>query len=819
MAASASPPGSVATPLRVLVALLGLLVPLHLPFTVPELGTEKTLGWWSTPWGGGNGPGLQVTQTTWYARTSGLAPGDRVLRVEGRPATEEVVSEVLDRTSVGERVEMEVSRGGRAMTVHVSVVRSSVSYVGYWWYRLALVLGAWVVGMALVVWHGRSPPAFVLGTAFLLVAPVIVTVAVPLHSAAMRFVNSVWQHQATSYRFLFPALLGHFVVLQRPLRAPEALRKRGLWLGVYGIALVALALSTDFFRDPLAWTRPGTARLLRTTAGLAFEVAAVAAALLLLRYHRLGASTLRWLTHSLVLYLLVGVLISMLILTPGSSPVFIDSVRQLKTLALLLLVVTAALYCLSLRDGEPSDWALRGRLSTTASMALTALFGFAVAAAAAVVHSKEPALGEMEVLLFFTIFVAAIGFSPVLRWAREMVDRQILARWIDLEARVGEFTDRLGTELEPVRIAERVSREVPGLLGVEEAELVLSRELADGWRLADAEPGLRLEPEAALRAGLDAAPDPRRVAAPLRRPDGEPIGVLRLRHRPDATALDPPERRALSTLVRGVESSLRSAEAYLRLRDAQGELADAERVASLGALAGGLAHEIKNPLMGLKLGLHLLAKDGGDTERLRRISSDVRRIDDLVTGLLRFTHDDFRDEAGPVDLPELVRACLADVRPLAEDRGTTLVESYPEEPAVVHASRTQLRLVVGNLVKNALDAVNDGGMVEVGVRRGPGAVELRVADDGPGIPRALRDRIFELAFSTKPGGSGLGLALAKREAERLGGSIEVDSGPDGGTTLRVRLPAAASPPCTARPHRATPPAAPLPQNPRPPSEA
>jgi signal transduction histidine kinase len=794
MAVSARTQGTVPPPLRVLVALLGLLVPLHLPFTVPELGTEKTLGWWSTGWGG-DGAGLLVTQTTWYVRTSGLAPGDRVLSVDGRPASKAVVQEVLRTAPVGDSVELVVHRGGRVLTLHVNVLRSSVSYVGYWWFRLALVLGAWLVGMALVVWQGRWPPAFVLGTALLLVSPVIVTVAVPLQGGLARFVNSVWQHQATAYRFLFPALLAHFAVLQ-PSPGPRTRPpRRWVWAAAYGAALVALALSTELFRDPLAWTRPGPARVLRTVAGLGFEVAAVATALLLLRGHRPGASTLRWLLHSLVLYLLVGVLISLLILAPGTSPAFLDSVRQLKTLGLLLLVVTAAIYCLSLRDGEPSDWALRGRLSTTASMALTALFGFAVAAAAAVVHARERALGEMmEVLLFLTIFVAAIAFSPVLRWAREMVDRQMLARWADLEARVGKLSDGLGSELEPARIAERVSRELPGLLGLAEAELVLSRELVAGWGLADEDRRLHLECAGAVRAELAAAPDPLRPVAPIRRPDGEPIGVLRLRMRPGAPALEPPEQRALASLVRGLESSLRSAEAYLRLRHAQGELADAERVASLGALAGGLAHEIKNPLMGLKLGLHLLAKDGGNPERLHRIASDVRRIDDLVTGLLRFTHDDFREEVAPVDVPELVRGCVREMRPLAEDRTTEIRESYPEGGAVVRASGTQLRLVVGNLVKNALDAVREDGAVDVSVLRSPSAVEIRVEDNGPGIPRELRERIFDLAFSTKPGGSGIGLALARRETERMGGRIEVETEPGDGTTLRVLLPPASAGP-------------------------
>jgi signal transduction histidine kinase len=241
-----------------------------------------------------------------------------------------------------------------------------------------------------------------------------------------------------------------------------------------------------------------------------------------------------------------------------------------------------------------------------------------------------------------------------------------------------------------------------------------------------------------------------------------------------------------------VAAALRISEGYLRLRQARSELADAERVADLGALAGGLAHEIKNPLLGLKLGIHLLRRESAQGDRLDRIADDVRRIDDLVTGLLRFTHDEMREDAAEaLDLVAVVRDCVRELRPIAEDRETEVVEDYPLAPACVQGGRTQLRMVVSNLVRNAIDAAGESGVVQVAVEESPSSVSICVSDDGPGIPSHLRERIFDLAFSTKPGGSGIGLALARREAERMGGSIAVDEVPSGGTRFVVRLPAAA----------------------------
>jgi Signal transduction histidine kinase len=186
------------------------------------------------------------------------------------------------------------------------------------------------------------------------------------------------------------------------------------------------------------------------------------------------------------------------------------------------------------------------------------------------------------------------------------------------------------------------------------------------------------------------------------------------------------------------------------------------------------------------MGLHLLARDGAD-DKLQRIDSDVRRIDDLVSGLLRFTHEREGEARELIDVRSLVQACMSDVQPRAEDRGTVLVAYFPDEDVFTIGGQRQLRLIVSNLLVNAVDAVGDGGVIEVNVALRSDDIELTVTDSGPGIPFGERDRIFDLSFSTKPNGTGLGLALARRETERLGGTIEANANGHG-TVLRVVLP-------------------------------
>jgi signal transduction histidine kinase len=776
--------------IRVTLVLLGLLMPLYLPFAIPSQH-DGTVGWTGTPMGTASGDSarLLVTRTTWWAHAAGMLPGDVVLSVNGQPATLDAVARNHVLASPVGALRLLVARDGKEIALHVPVVVSPPSYISYLWYRFVLALTAWCVGMTLVVWRGDRPDALVLGAAMLLLAPVTLAVSLavtlPGQGLVLEAANALWHLEAGAYRLFFPTLLLHFLVLNT--ERPALLRSRVLWLGIYLALLAVLFVVTDFFRDPQAWRTPGTGQAVRTAAGLIVELLAAAGALMALRRIGVQRDSLRWLAFTALLFLLSGIPLSAAVLAPGAPPMVVDFIRQGKSLILMLLVAMAGLHIFTRGNDDSGQWDFRSRLASSASVLLTGLYGFAVAGAAALAHSLESRLGGVEGLLFSTVFLAGILFSPVLRWAREMVDRQMFARWAELEVRALAFVDRISAELALDRIVEGVSRELPPLLEVSSARLVLAEELIGVWGHFDPVK-LHCEPRARLAEQVAQGRDGDDVLVPVYRPNGEILALLRFGRRLHRLDFEPPEYAILRTLAQGVAAALRNAEAYLTLRRAQQELDDAERVASMGALASGLAHEIKNPLASLQMGLYLLEREHVDPTKLSRIRRDARRIDDLVSGLLHYTQEGRVEASQTLDLRSMAEACVAEVRELAEDRGASIVERYPSDSAMCVGGRGQLRIVISNLLVNAIESVPEGGTVHVGLQLFDSVAELTVRDDGPGVPPELLERIFQLNFSTKPGGSGLGLALARRETERMGGRIDISSETGTGTLLRVTLP-------------------------------
>jgi signal transduction histidine kinase len=222
------------------------------------------------------------------------------------------------------------------------------------------------------------------------------------------------------------------------------------------------------------------------------------------------------------------------------------------------------------------------------------------------------------------------------------------------------------------------------------------------------------------------------------------------------------------------------------LKEQQEKLVQAEKLASLGRLAAGVAHELNNPLQ-VMLGYISLDRHrvrGEIGKHLAAVEREAIRCQEIVEGLLQLSRPAIPIVVEPVDLREVAEEVASALRmALGEPQPTIVVEG--EGTAL--GTRGKLRQVVFNLAKNAAEAAGGTGRVRIEVVSLDSVVRVVVSDTGGGIPAALRARIFEPFFTTKPTGTGLGLPMARAIANALGGDVEVgrDETSDAHFTLRV----------------------------------
>ncbi len=257
------------------------------------------------------------------------------------------------------------------------------------------------------------------------------------------------------------------------------------------------------------------------------------------------------------------------------------------------------------------------------------------------------------------------------------------------------------------------------------------------------------------------------------------------------------------------------ADANDRLREAQGKLVQAAKMASLGELVAGIAHEINNPLAFIlahqgtveRLLAQLAelpglaaepaaAKLNRSRERIAAMSLGLRRIQNLVLNLRKFSRLD-ESEQQSVDVPDSIDTVLA---LLTHKLGTGITVSRRyDAPRELLCQPALLNQVIMNIVGNAADALNAQGFGDAAPREGriditttaaDGVYAIAIGDNGPGVPDGLRERVFEPFFTTKPVGSGtgLGLAIAYTVVQAHGGTIAIDDVPDGGARFTVSVP-------------------------------
>ncbi len=224
------------------------------------------------------------------------------------------------------------------------------------------------------------------------------------------------------------------------------------------------------------------------------------------------------------------------------------------------------------------------------------------------------------------------------------------------------------------------------------------------------------------------------------------------------------------------------------------QLMQSGKLASIGELAAGVAHEINNPLFAILGLVEFLIEDSPpeskQRERLEVIQSTGVEIRDIVRSLLDFARER-SDERGTVSLTEVVRQTVELFRRTSAAKQLEIVERYPDEPMLVDASANQLKQIFINLLSNARQAMPGGGTVVVEIACRGDQVVARICDDGPGIPEETLARIFEPFYTTKRGvgGTGLGLSVSLGLAQSHGGTLTAESQPGEGTEFLLSLPA------------------------------
>jgi len=226
----------------------------------------------------------------------------------------------------------------------------------------------------------------------------------------------------------------------------------------------------------------------------------------------------------------------------------------------------------------------------------------------------------------------------------------------------------------------------------------------------------------------------------------------------------------------------------------ESELELSRRMAAIGRLTSGVGHEVKNPINAIVVHLELLKSKLGDASapavrHLEVIDAEIHRLDRVVQMLVDFTR--------PVELQlreQDLRSIVGDVLALAAEELSThkiiLVSRMPLKPLIAHCDADLLKQATLNVIQNGAQAMPEGGKLEVVLDEDRKFAVLRISDQGPGIPAEIQAKIFDLYFTTKSGGSGIGLSMTYRILQLHQGSVEVKSNQGRGAEFLLRIPLA-----------------------------
>jgi len=241
----------------------------------------------------------------------------------------------------------------------------------------------------------------------------------------------------------------------------------------------------------------------------------------------------------------------------------------------------------------------------------------------------------------------------------------------------------------------------------------------------------------------------------------------------------------------GALVSLRDYESFQRF-ESQWDLS--KKLADLGRITSGIAHEVKNPLNAMVIHLEILrskleSSSGDPTPQIEILDSEIKRLDRVVATFLNFTRP-VEVRMQPLDINKIVSQVVALASTEANERGVSIKREITDGPLLVKGDSDLLKQALLNIIINGCQAMPEGGPLRVITQReADGTATIKVSDRGVGIAPEARDRVFTLYHTTKKGGTGIGLAQAFRAVQLHNGFIRYDTEVGVGTTFEITLPA------------------------------
>ena len=455
--------------------------------------------------------------------------------------------------------------------------------------------------------------------------------------------------------------------------------------------------------------------------------------------------------------------------------------------------------------------------------ATTAVVSLMYGASVLVAERLATGIGVTRTPLFTIAFVMVVlaTIAPLRDRMQRAVDRLFARGHADYKATVARASERMAMLLDRDAIARHVVATVADVLFIDHASLWertpggLVRRGASGGgtpsRISATDPGLARVERLGRRLSRDEVEESGRfrterpavralfdalgadLLVPLKRGD-ERAGVLVVGAKTSGAPLASDDVDVLTTLADQAALALANAGAVEELAEAREHLARNERLAAMGELSAAVAHGIRNPLAGIRLAAQLALEGAAPSDPMREnltdVLTEVEKLEARVRGVLDFARP-FEPRLEPTDLRAVVAGAIQSLASQAAARDITIAFDPPDGLPRVLGDATYLGQAVQEIVGNAIEALSVGGRIEITaapVGDGPPRVRLEIADDGPGVPPDLRERIFQLFMTTKPTGTGVGLAVARKIVERHGGTIVLADASVRGTRFLIELP-------------------------------